>query len=236
MAGETVFLLNKQKLLSPMLLKTLEAEGYVVKAIHDYKQLKLVSGQITPNLLIMEVVSVMDDIQAFKDNLERMPYLKDVPLIAMLDSISRNHAVLMARMGFFEILVNPIKQENFMKTVKKAISRMKKDGEFRLIDGESEDGFRIVEFLTQLDASNSKNVENYIDHLIIDREFKKIIFDFKQVQYIDSSGIGVLIVCKKKLDLLGGDLRIVHVNDQVRSLLETLHIDKILGIGKEETA
>ena len=70
MAGETIFLLNKQKLISPLLFNTLETEGYIVKTIRDYKELKIIADQMMPNLLIMELTSVMDDMQTFKDNLD----------------------------------------------------------------------------------------------------------------------------------------------------------------------
>jgi stage II sporulation protein AA (anti-sigma F factor antagonist) len=105
-----------------------------------------------------------------------------------------------------------------------------KEGDFRIVDEETNATVTTVEFLNHVDASNSKNIENYIDNLIINKKVKNLKFDFKKVRYIDSSGIGVLIVCKKKLELLGGGLSLIHVNDQVQNLFSTLHIDQILEI------
>ncbi len=233
MAGETIFFVTKKQLLTTELINAVELEGYVVKTMDNFNALVTLGEQIMPHLIVFEVNDALNDIQKYKEKKDTLYCLQDIPCLAVMNSVDRNEAVLLARMGVFDILVSPLSKEKLIATVQKAASRMKKDGEFRLVDEPSEDGFTIIEFLTQLDASNSRNVENFVDHLIIDRDVKKVQFDFKQVRYVDSSGIGVLIVCKKKLEMLGGELKLTNVNEQVKSLLQTLHIDVILGLKEE---
>ena len=73
-------------------------------------------------------------------------------------------------------------------------------------------------------------IDKFIDNLIIKKKINKVIVDLHRISYIDSSGIGILVVCKKKLDLVNGCLKIVNVNDQVKKVFTTLNIDKIIEI------
>lgn len=60
---------------------------------------------------------------------------------------------------------------------------------------------------------------------------KTITIDFKNVSFVDSTGIGLLIDLVTKLKNDGADVRIIHVSDDVNEIFTILQISTILGDG-----
>lgn len=57
----------------------------------------------------------------------------------------------------------------------------------------------------------------------------RIVVDLHAVDFIDSSGLGVLIGGLKSARQQGGDLRIAAAGDQVRAVLKLTNLDRILA-------
>jgi anti-sigma B factor antagonist len=55
-----------------------------------------------------------------------------------------------------------------------------------------------------------------------------IVLDMKQVNWINSSGLGVLMACLTTLRGSGGDIRLVHASDRVRRPIEITRLDNVL--------
>lgn len=56
----------------------------------------------------------------------------------------------------------------------------------------------------------------------------RIAVDLKDVEFIDSSGLGALINGLKTTRQAGGDLRIAAPNEQVKLVLQLTNIDRVL--------
>jgi anti-sigma B factor antagonist len=56
----------------------------------------------------------------------------------------------------------------------------------------------------------------------------RVVVDFSQVVFIDSSGLGALIAGLKATRQAGGDLRIAHVPEQVMTVLRLTNLDRVL--------
>ena len=54
--------------------------------------------------------------------------------------------------------------------------------------------------------------------------------DMSKLRFVDSSGIGALLSCLKKIQALGGQLKICSLTDQVRSILQLVRVNKLLEI------
>ena len=79
----------------------------------------------------------------------------------------------------------------------------------------------IIEFLTsELDHHITNEVRDEID----------IIFDFKNIRFMDSSGIGVIIGRYKKISSEGGKVSVVNVNDRVKKIFNLSGMNKIINI------
>ena len=65
---------------------------------------------------------------------------------------------------------------------------------------------------------------------------RKVIFDFNNVSFMDSAGIGMLLGRYKNTVMLGGKVEIVNVNKNIKKILEMSGILKIIPIREENIA
>lgn len=59
---------------------------------------------------------------------------------------------------------------------------------------------------------------------------KKIIFDFNQVTFMDSAGIGMLIGRYKTIRMIGGVAELMNVKPSIRKIFEMCGVLKIIPI------
>ena len=59
---------------------------------------------------------------------------------------------------------------------------------------------------------------------------KTINIDFKNVNSINSSGLGILIACLKKAKSMGKDLKLVNLNDKVLNVFKITKLDTVFGL------
>ena len=57
---------------------------------------------------------------------------------------------------------------------------------------------------------------------------KKVVVDLRELDAIDSTGVGILVMCNAKLQKAGGVMRIVSSDGIVESSLEMTHVDRIV--------
>ena len=62
-----------------------------------------------------------------------------------------------------------------------------------------------------------------------------VTIDFAQTQFLDSSGIGALVICHKLCQRQGGTLRLVNVPEQVMMVLALTELDKVFYIEQAQT-
>lgn len=58
----------------------------------------------------------------------------------------------------------------------------------------------------------------------------KITLDFKELEYISSAGLRVLLSTKKMINTINGKLIILNVNDVIKEVFELTGFDSILTI------
>lgn len=92
------------------------------------------------------------------------------------------------------------------------------------------EGYSVIEVLIdQFDFFQTPNISHQVDDLFPDHDFTHIIFDFKNITYIDSAGIGYLINLRKETIKYGSEIIIV-CNDQ--ELLHVMNVSKLLSFFK----
>ena len=67
--------------------------------------------------------------------------------------------------------------------------------------------------------------EQVLDQL--ERGDRKFILDFSKTDYIDSSGLGVLVTLSKKIREQGGQLSLVSLSEDLRTLFELTKLDTL---------
>lgn len=77
-------------------------------------------------------------------------------------------------------------------------------------------------------GSDSQTIEWGLAELIKENH-KQVIFDLTQVTFLDSSGIGILMMCHAKLKKACGALHIAGAQGMVHETLEITSLNKIVN-------
>ena len=93
----------------------------------------------------------------------------------------------------------------------------------------------VINFDGEIDHHSCSEIAVQSDDAIKKYLPKKLIFDFENVRFMDSSGIGLLIGRYKSLIRIGADAEIINANKEVKRILDMAGIFKIMLI-KEEIA
>ena len=90
----------------------------------------------------------------------------------------------------------------------------------------AKDDVTLIEVGGQLIVGNRQLLkEQVLDQL--ERGDRKFILDFSKTDYIDSSGLGVLVTLSKKIREQGGQLSLVGLSEDLRTLFELTKLDTL---------
>ncbi|HHV72667.1 MAG TPA: anti-sigma factor antagonist [Clostridia bacterium] len=87
----------------------------------------------------------------------------------------------------------------------------------------------IIKLSGELDMHTIETVRQYIDKFL-DKKVGKLFFDLRDIAFIDSSGIGLILGRYKKIQQLGGSLAIICNKPQIKKILEMSGITQIVKI------
>jgi len=83
----------------------------------------------------------------------------------------------------------------------------------------------------KLDVLNMKTLKEKMFEIIKDGH-TKLVINLKEITFIDSSGLSVLISLFKHVKTLNGSIELCGLNEQPTELLEITQLDKIFTISK----
>ena len=63
---------------------------------------------------------------------------------------------------------------------------------------------------------------------------KKVVFDFKRVNFMDSAGIGLILGRYKQAEMYGGKLELINVSEKLKRIFEMSGILRIIKITDKE--
>ena len=82
----------------------------------------------------------------------------------------------------------------------------------------------------EIDEHTTEKMRRKIDNEITRFLPRKVVFDFSNVTFMDSAGIGMLLGRYKVIKMLGGCLEIININKQIKKLFEMSGILKIIPV------
>ena len=88
----------------------------------------------------------------------------------------------------------------------------------------------------EVDHHIAEEMRKNVDTIIDQNHIKIVIFDFQNTEFMDSSGIGVIMGRYRTVYLLGGEVWAVHVNERMKKILSLSGVTKIMQIYEEEMA
>ena len=86
----------------------------------------------------------------------------------------------------------------------------------------------------ELDHPVTDELRRESDFLMQQTYIRRIVFDFADTEFMDSSGIGLIMGRYKALGMIRGCISAVHVNDHIRRLLRLSGVHRYLKIEEEE--
>ena len=81
----------------------------------------------------------------------------------------------------------------------------------------------------EININTSGELRKAFDNIIKNND-KKVLIDFKDVSYIDSSGLATLIEMLQRLKRIGGNLRLTSLNERVKNIFEITKLYKLFDI------
>ncbi|BED91532.1 MAG: anti-sigma factor antagonist [Candidatus Improbicoccus pseudotrichonymphae] len=92
------------------------------------------------------------------------------------------------------------------------------------------DGIDLVAMLSgDIDHHSTQEIKTYIDDEIIKRNPSCLVIDFKNVRFMDSSGIGLVLGRYKKLGYKNSRIRIINIPERLYRIFKISGL-KVLGI------
>jgi len=96
---------------------------------------------------------------------------------------------------------------------------------------QEEHGAIIVE-VVNLQKATLKDAADFKKILFQDIEtgWRKMIIDLTECEFIDSTFLGTIVITLKKITGLGGDLRLVGIQPEVKTMLQMTRMNRIFDI------
>ncbi|MDR2655763.1 MAG: STAS domain-containing protein [Oscillospiraceae bacterium] len=87
-----------------------------------------------------------------------------------------------------------------------------------------------------LDHHSAKEMREEIDASLERMKPKLLILDFKDVTFMDSSGIGLIMGRYRLMQMLGGEIRVSNVSAQLRKVMRLAGLDRLAVIDNGSVA
>jgi len=95
-----------------------------------------------------------------------------------------------------------------------------------------EKNYTLITVHGEIDLYNAKELKERVSVAEVSASSPNLILDIKDVDYIDSTGLGILIGIKRRATERNGKLALVLHSDRINKLFEITGLNKIFTITK----
>jgi len=92
------------------------------------------------------------------------------------------------------------------------------------------DGVLYVKLLGDIDHHSAKTVRDSVDSLIRKNNPLELELDLSAIEFMDSSGLGLVLGRYKKQTDMGGKMKIINPTRRVMQILQLAGVEKIIKI------
>lgn len=95
------------------------------------------------------------------------------------------------------------------------------------------DGTLTIQVPKELDHHAADEIKSRADSLVERNTIQRIVFDFKETEFMDSSGIGMIMGRYKLMNYLGGRVAACHLKERVRKIFCMTGLETIVELMKD---
>lgn len=88
----------------------------------------------------------------------------------------------------------------------------------------------IIKLSDDIDQYTVDKIRRKMDDEIERYIARKVIFDFSNISFMDSSGIGMVLGRYKLIKLLGGNLELINVSKQIKKIFDMCGVTRLISI------
>jgi anti-anti-sigma factor len=92
----------------------------------------------------------------------------------------------------------------------------------------------IVKLTGEIDHHSIKDIREEIDSIIIDSKPQSLILDLGEIDFMDSSGLGLVLGRLRRMNEICGKLFILNPTPRIEQILQMAGVDKLIPIIKNE--
>lgn len=82
----------------------------------------------------------------------------------------------------------------------------------------------------EIDHHQAARIRNELDNIIMEERPEVLTFDFTNVKFMDSSGIGLVLGRHRLIEALGGKIEIIGASKSIERIFKMSGVDKIIKI------
>ena len=97
------------------------------------------------------------------------------------------------------------------------------------------DKLLILKVTEEIDHHTTEKIRRKMDNEITRYMPRKVLFDFNEVSFMDSAGIGLLMGRYKLVSMLGGQVEVSNITPSVRRIFEMSGIQKVIPCAQKRT-
>jgi anti-sigma B factor antagonist len=94
---------------------------------------------------------------------------------------------------------------------------------------------KIIEPAGILDGTQAETFREQVDAALASGT-EKLLIDLSGISFVDSSGLGALVMVLKKVRAAQKEMYVCSINDQVRMLFELTSMDRVFQVLPDRTA
>jgi anti-sigma B factor antagonist len=146
-----------------------------------------------------------------------------------VDVLKHGRSIVMVQTRFHDVAAEATAILDRLGLGKQAPSASKAESSTRCVEGVT-----IVDLRGRIDfGDGSKRLRETLSELV-NRNTKKVLLNMKEVDFVDSSGIGEMVRGHVQLAKIGGQLKLVNLSKHVNMLLQVTSLNKVFEIFDNE--
>lgn len=92
----------------------------------------------------------------------------------------------------------------------------------------------IARIIGDIDHHNAKEMRETIDQAVVASAARSLELDFREVSFMDSSGIGLVMGRYKLMKEVGGSLHLINVASHLKKVMKLAGLDRLAVLDRPE--